>query len=216
MHRLRSTAVPAVASLAAILVIASPAGAAPNGVWRIVPSQSPSDQGNYLTSVAALAPDDVWAVGAWYRPIATPGTLTEHWDGSSWTDHLLVVETPVQTGPVQTAPPQVAPAQAAPAQVVIEPVPTHPPVFEQVAPAAPLMVTTCCVAYQPPAGTIVGVAACTTTALGAWAATLIDPFVGNMLFAAYLVIIAVQMGLRAWRGRARPATGPAEPGEPAR
>lgn len=56
------------------------------------------------------------------------------------------------------------------------------------------------------AAAIVGVAACTTTALGAWAATLIDPFVGNMLFAAYLVIIAVQMGLRAWRGRRRPAS----------
>ncbi|MEV4689372.1 sulfite exporter TauE/SafE family protein [Microbacterium sp. LWH3-1.2] len=66
------------------------------------------------------------------------------------------------------------------------------------------------------AAAIIGVAACTTTALGAWAATLIDPFVGNMLFAAYLVIIAVQMGLRAWRGRPRPATGPAGPAEPAR
>ncbi|MFB7892590.1 sulfite exporter TauE/SafE family protein [Microbacterium sp. NPDC056044] len=66
------------------------------------------------------------------------------------------------------------------------------------------------------AAAIVGIAACTTTALGAWAATLIDPFVGNMLFAAYLAIIAVQMGLRAWRGRPRPATGPTGPGEPAR
>lgn len=51
------------------------------------------------------------------------------------------------------------------------------------------------------AATLVGVAACTTTALGAWIATLVDPFVGNMLFAAYLVVIAVQMGLRAARGR---------------
>lgn len=66
------------------------------------------------------------------------------------------------------------------------------------------------------AAAVVGVAACTTTALGAWAATLIDPFVSNVLFAAYLVIIAVQMGLRAWRGRPRPATGPAGPAEPAR
>lgn len=51
------------------------------------------------------------------------------------------------------------------------------------------------------AAAIVGVAACTTTALGAWVATLIDPFVGNLLFAAYLVIIAVQMALRARRGQ---------------
>ena len=66
------------------------------------------------------------------------------------------------------------------------------------------------------AAAIVGLAACTTTALGAWAATLIDPFVGNMLFAAYLVIIAVQMGLRAWRGRPRPEAGPAGSGDAAR
>jgi uncharacterized membrane protein YfcA len=51
------------------------------------------------------------------------------------------------------------------------------------------------------AATVVGVSACTTTALGAWLATLIDPFAGNMLFAAYLVVIAVQMAMKAIRGR---------------
>ena len=51
------------------------------------------------------------------------------------------------------------------------------------------------------AAAIVGVSACTTTALGAWLATLIDPFAGNMLFAAYLVVIAVQMAMKAIRGR---------------
>lgn len=51
------------------------------------------------------------------------------------------------------------------------------------------------------AAAVVGVAACTTTALGAWVATLVDPFVANVLFAAYLVIIAVQLALRAIRGR---------------
>ncbi|GAA5206813.1 sulfite exporter TauE/SafE family protein [Microbacterium kyungheense] len=55
------------------------------------------------------------------------------------------------------------------------------------------------------AAAVVGVAACTTTALGAWIATLVDPFVGNVLFAVYLAFIAVQMGVRAWRGRRRPA-----------
>ncbi|MGP3534595.1 sulfite exporter TauE/SafE family protein [Microbacterium sp. RD1] len=50
---------------------------------------------------------------------------------------------------------------------------------------------------------LVGVAACTTTALGAWLATIVNPFVGNMLFAAFLVFIAVQMALRALRGRKR-------------
>ncbi|MFD5226519.1 sulfite exporter TauE/SafE family protein [Microbacterium sp. NPDC058342] len=52
------------------------------------------------------------------------------------------------------------------------------------------------------AGTI-GISACTMTALGAWLATLIDPQAGNMLFAAYLVVIAVQMSIKAVRGRGR-------------
>lgn len=51
------------------------------------------------------------------------------------------------------------------------------------------------------AAAIVGISACTTTALGAWLATLIDPLVGNMLFAAYLVVIAVQMAMKAIKGR---------------
>jgi len=54
-----------------------------------------------------------------------------------------------------------------------------------------------------PAAAAVGLAACTTTALGAWIATLVDPFVGNILFAAFLVFIAVQMGMRAVRSRKR-------------
>ncbi len=53
------------------------------------------------------------------------------------------------------------------------------------------------------AAALIGVAACTTTALGAWLATLIDPLTGNILFAAYLVVIAVQMALKAIRSRAR-------------
>lgn len=50
---------------------------------------------------------------------------------------------------------------------------------------------------------LIGVSACTTTALGAWLATLIDPLTGNILFALYLVFIAVQMALKAWRARRR-------------
>jgi uncharacterized membrane protein YfcA len=41
------------------------------------------------------------------------------------------------------------------------------------------------------------------TALGAWLATLIDPFLGNVLFAAYLAFIAVQMAIKALRMRRR-------------
>lgn len=51
------------------------------------------------------------------------------------------------------------------------------------------------------AAAAVGLAACTTTALGAWIATLIDPALANALFAAFLVVITVQMAVRAIRGR---------------
>ena len=53
------------------------------------------------------------------------------------------------------------------------------------------------------AALLIGVSACATTALGAWLATIVDPTVGNLLFAAYLVVIAVQMALKAVRGRRR-------------
>ena len=54
------------------------------------------------------------------------------------------------------------------------------------------------------AAAIVGVAACTTTALGAWIATLIDPALGNILFAVFLVFIAAQLAVRTVRAsRAR-------------
>ncbi len=47
----------------------------------------------------------------------------------------------------------------------------------------------------------VGVAACTTTAVGAFLAHLVDPFVANVLFAVFLVFIASQMAVKAVRGR---------------
>ena len=53
------------------------------------------------------------------------------------------------------------------------------------------------------AAALVGGAASTTTALGAWLATIVDPLLGNILFAAFLTVIAVQMAVRAVRGRKR-------------
>lgn len=53
------------------------------------------------------------------------------------------------------------------------------------------------------AAALIGVSACTTTALGAWLATIVDPTVGNILFAVYLAVIAVQMAVKAVRGRRR-------------
>lgn len=54
---------------------------------------------------------------------------------------------------------------------------------------------------DPLGAVLIGVSACTMTALGAWLAAGIDPFTGNVLFAAYLAAIAVQMTLRAIRLR---------------
>ncbi len=50
-----------------------------------------------------------------------------------------------------------------------------------------------------PAAALIGLAACTTTALGAWLATLVDPFWGNVLFAIFLVFIAAQLVVRQLR-----------------
>lgn len=49
------------------------------------------------------------------------------------------------------------------------------------------------------AAALIGVAACTTTALGAWIATIVDPFWGNVLFAVFLTFIAVQLAVRTIR-----------------
>lgn len=48
---------------------------------------------------------------------------------------------------------------------------------------------------------LVGVAACTTTAVGAWLATLMSPLTANILFAVFLAFIAVQMAVKAMRAR---------------
>ncbi len=53
------------------------------------------------------------------------------------------------------------------------------------------------------AAVLIGVAACTTTALGAWIATRIDPITANILFAVFMTFIAAQMAVRAWRHRRR-------------
>jgi hypothetical protein len=79
------------AVFAAAVATLSPLGGIPPAAartltgWTVVPTPSPSAQSNYLSAMDALSPTDMWAVGAWYRPsTSTPGTLTEHWNGSTW------------------------------------------------------------------------------------------------------------------------------------
>jgi len=57
--------------------------------WSVVPSPSvgmigayPAD--NFLAGVVAIAPNDVWAVGA-ATTIVSGEALTLHWDGATWT-----------------------------------------------------------------------------------------------------------------------------------
>lgn len=54
-------------------------------VWSVVPSPNPSQAGDFLTGVTALASNNVWAVG-WFDNTAT-GSLAPlilHWNGSAW------------------------------------------------------------------------------------------------------------------------------------
>jgi hypothetical protein len=55
--------------------------------WRRVPSPSPGIGSNYLASVTALAPGNIWAVGDYStRPggITPNKTLILHWNGRAW------------------------------------------------------------------------------------------------------------------------------------
>ncbi len=92
----RSKLVLAVVALAIVLVgsgapkvtLAHAAGASaalPCGGWSIVPSPNASTANNELLGVAIRHKKDAWAVGD-YTDASTPviHTLTEHWDGSSW------------------------------------------------------------------------------------------------------------------------------------
>lgn len=53
------------------------------------------------------------------------------------------------------------------------------------------------------AAACVGVAACCTTALGAWLATLMSPLLANILFAAFMVFIGTQMAMKAIKGHTK-------------
>jgi hypothetical protein len=54
-------------------------------VWSLIPSPNVGSFQTGLHAVAAAAHADVWAVGEYFDATDTAQTLTEHWDGSSWT-----------------------------------------------------------------------------------------------------------------------------------
>lgn len=67
---------------------ATPAECAPDRA--VVRSQNPDATGDQLLGVAAVAPDDAWAVGGAGDRAEPASTLIERWDGSRWT----VVDSP--------------------------------------------------------------------------------------------------------------------------
>jgi hypothetical protein len=52
--------------------------------WRVVPSPNAGSGNNALFAVAASTNGDVWAVGDFFDPPFDNRTLTERWDGTSW------------------------------------------------------------------------------------------------------------------------------------
>src|SRR5579883_3298709 len=67
----------------AVGAIASPQGKC--GGWSLVPSPNATTGDNALGAVAAISASDIWAVGnAVINPDLISQTLTEHWNGTSW------------------------------------------------------------------------------------------------------------------------------------
>src|SRR5207237_100577 len=52
--------------------------------WTIVPSLNPGSARNYFYGLAAVSPNDIWAVGYYWNGSGPFLTLTEHWNGSAW------------------------------------------------------------------------------------------------------------------------------------
>jgi hypothetical protein len=53
--------------------------------WTVVPSPSAPVQQTSFSAVTAVSTNDVWAVGAYLRPVTNlQAPFVEHWDGTSW------------------------------------------------------------------------------------------------------------------------------------
>jgi hypothetical protein len=56
----------------------------PNGVWNVVSSPNTGSPHNELYGVAAIASNNVWAVGAYGVFGNAAQQIIEHWNGTSW------------------------------------------------------------------------------------------------------------------------------------
>ena len=52
--------------------------------WTVVSSPNGQFRNSYLSGIAVISPDDVWAVGATDQSGPPYESLVEHWDGTSW------------------------------------------------------------------------------------------------------------------------------------
>ena len=55
------------------------------GTWELVPSPNRGSPHNYFYGVAAIASNDVWAVGGYGNLTTQAHQLIQHWDGQNWT-----------------------------------------------------------------------------------------------------------------------------------
>src|SRR6185312_14213053 len=54
--------------------------------WTQVSSPNPNPNHDFISDIAAVSPNDIWMVGSTWDGGESPfRTLTEHWNGSSWT-----------------------------------------------------------------------------------------------------------------------------------
>ena len=104
--RIRTLCLVSALCVAAGTTLALPAQAADaprvteSAAWGTVPSPNRGSLDNALKGLAAVAPDDIWAVGE-YNPGIPPTatgrrTLAEHWDGSRW--RLVKTQDPTWEG----------------------------------------------------------------------------------------------------------------------
>src|SRR4029450_536582 len=85
LRNLRRRLVLTSVTLAMLLGWATAASAAPG--WTVVPTVDPSAGTNVLNGVAGRSSSDAWAVGQFTAPDQDDdglNMLTEHWNGSSW------------------------------------------------------------------------------------------------------------------------------------
>ncbi len=66
-------------AVAAVLVLAVPAEAAPVSPWRVVASPNQGTKGSELYGVSAVGPEHAWAIGE-----GSGAALIERWNGTAW------------------------------------------------------------------------------------------------------------------------------------